>query len=179
MGVLNVSPESFHGGSVRLAGDDLLRAALAMVEAGAALIDVGARSTAPYLPTEIGEAEECDRLARAVERLAPKLPVPVSADTARPGPARAALDAGALVINDVTGLRDPGLAELVRACRFTIVLPEVAKYWTAFAAEELGIGEWVLWNPRSVYPAEALRPRREAVAITAEPGPPSPDARGR
>jgi dihydropteroate synthase len=113
MGVLNISPESFHAGSVHTAGDDLLRAALAMVDAGAALIDVGARSTAPYLETHISDAEECARLARAVEILARKLPVPVSADTARPGPARAALDAGAQVINDVSGLRDPDVARLV------------------------------------------------------------------
>ncbi|MBI2015810.1 MAG: dihydropteroate synthase [Candidatus Rokubacteria bacterium] len=122
MGVLNVSPESFHAGSVRLAGDDLLRAALAMVEAGAALIDVGARSTAPYLPTAISEAEERDRLAPAIELLAAKLPVPVSADTARPAPARAALEAGARIINDVTGLRDPGLAELVAAHGAGVIL---------------------------------------------------------
>ncbi len=114
LGVLNVSPESFHAGSVRATDDDLLQAALAMAEAGAALIDVGARSTAPYLDTDIGDAEERDRLARAVEMLARKVEVPISADTSRPGPARAALEAGARVINDVTGLRDPRVAALVR-----------------------------------------------------------------
>jgi len=113
MGVLNVSPESFHAGSVRAAADELLSAALAMVEAGAVLIDVGARSTAPYLDTAITDEEERTRLARAIEVLAPKLPVPISADTTRPGPARAALEAGARIINDVSGLRDPTLASLV------------------------------------------------------------------
>jgi len=113
MGVLNVSPESFHAGSVRAAADDLLSAALAMVEAGAVLIDVGARSTAPYLDTAITDEEERTRLARAIEVLAPKVPVPISADTSRPGPARAALEAGARIINDVSGLRDPTLASLV------------------------------------------------------------------
>ena len=57
MGVLNVSPESFHAGSVHAAADDLLSAALAMVEAGAVLIDVGARSTAPYLDTAMTDEE--------------------------------------------------------------------------------------------------------------------------
>ena len=113
MGVLNVSPESFHAGSVRAAADELLSAALAMVEAGAVLIDVGARSTAPYLDTAITDEEERTRLARAIEVLAPKVPVPISADTSRPGPARAALEAGARIINDVSGLRDPTLASLV------------------------------------------------------------------
>ena len=114
MGVVNVSPESFHPGSV-YAGDALVRAALDMVDAGAALIDVGARSTAPYRATEISEAEERDRLARAVDQLVGKLPVPVSADTARPVAARAALEAGAGVLNDVSGLSDLALAREVAA----------------------------------------------------------------
>lgn len=122
LGVLNVSPESFHAGSVRATDGDLLPAALAMAEAGAALIDVGARSTAPYLAAEVTEAEERDRLARAVETLARKVPVPISADTARPGPARAALEAGARVLNDVTGLRDPRVAALVRAHGAGVIL---------------------------------------------------------
>jgi dihydropteroate synthase len=122
MGVLNVSPESFHAGSVVRRDDDLLRAALAMVEAGAALIDVGARATAPYLVTEISEAEERERLVRAVELLAGKLPVPVSADTARPAPARAALEGGARVLNDVSGLRDPAVAALVAQHHAGVIL---------------------------------------------------------
>jgi len=114
MGALNVSPESFYAGSVHRFAADLVSTALAMVEAGAALIDVGARSTAPYRATAVGEDEERDRLARAVEALAGKVPVPISADTARARVARAALDAGARVINDVSGLRDPEMPGLAR-----------------------------------------------------------------
>lgn len=114
MGVLNVSPESFYSGSVHRRPDDLVDAALAMVEEGAVLIDVGARSTAPYLPTAIDEAEEAERLGRALEVLAAKVPVPISADTARARVAEVALAAGARVINDVSGLRDPALAALAR-----------------------------------------------------------------
>lgn len=115
MGALNVSPESFHGASIHVDPSALLRAAERMVAAGAALVDVGARSTAPYLTTEIDEEEEARRLGRAVEVLAPKLAVPVSADTARALPARAALESGARVINDVGGLRDAELARLAAA----------------------------------------------------------------
>jgi dihydropteroate synthase len=122
MGVINVSPESFHPGSVYRGTDAILTAALAMVEAGAVLIDVGARSTAPYLATQIDEAEEVERLVRAVEALAAKLPVPVSADTPRPGPARAALEAGARIVNDVDSLRDPEVARLVAAHSAGLVL---------------------------------------------------------
>jgi dihydropteroate synthase len=112
MGALNVSPESFHAGSVYRDVHALVDAARAMVEAGAVLIDVGARSTAPYLDTEISDEEETRRLAGAVDALVAKLPVPVSADTCRPGPARAALESGARVVNDVHGLRDPRVARL-------------------------------------------------------------------
>jgi dihydropteroate synthase len=122
MGALNVSPESFHAGSVHVERDDLVAAALAMVEAGAALIDVGARSTAPYGTSRVSDGEERLRLARAVEALAAKVPVPISADTARLGPARAALDAGARVINDVSGLRDPEVAALIRERRAGAIL---------------------------------------------------------
>lgn len=115
MGVVNVSPESFHPGSVYQGRESLVRAALGMVEAGAALIDVGGRSSAPYLATAISEAEEADRLGRAVELLAAKLPVPISADTPRPEPARVALEAGARIVNDVSALREPALARLVAA----------------------------------------------------------------
>jgi dihydropteroate synthase len=114
MGALNVSPESFHPGSVHTDGADLLATALAMVDAGAALIDVGARSTAPYGTATVTDAQERERLARAVEVLAAKVPVPISADTTRSEPARAALEAGARIINDVSGLRDPEVAALVR-----------------------------------------------------------------
>src|SRR5207247_4432310 len=113
MGALTVSPESFYGGSVHRDQTALLRAATAMVNAGAAMLDVGARSTAPYLDTAISDDEETERLARAVELLVTKLGVPVSADTARSAPARAALDAGATIVNDVTALRSPDVARLV------------------------------------------------------------------
>lgn len=112
MGALNVSPESFHGASIHLDPGGLLRAAERMVAAGAALVDVGARSTAPYLATEIDEGEEARRLGRAVDVLSTRLTVPVSADTARALPARAALECGARMINDVAGLRDARLARL-------------------------------------------------------------------
>ncbi|HEY2993537.1 MAG TPA: dihydropteroate synthase [Methylomirabilota bacterium] len=125
MGVINVSPESFHAGSVHREAD-VLATALAMVEAGASLIDVGARSTAPYLATEITPGEETARLVRAIERLAAKLPVPVSADTCRPEPARAALEAGARVINDVSALSDPAVARLVASHSASLILMAAA-----------------------------------------------------
>jgi dihydropteroate synthase len=123
VGVLNVSPESFYGGSVFPERDRLLAAAERMVEAGAVLLDVGGMSSAPYLTTRIPETTEEDRLVRAIEGLAPKLGVPISADTWRAGPARQALDAGAVVINDVTGLTgDPGMAPLIARTGAGVIL---------------------------------------------------------
>jgi dihydropteroate synthase len=104
VGAINVSPESFYPGSIATDQEHLLRAAEIMAGAGAAFVDVGAMSTAPYLKTRIDEAEEADRLAWAVDLIVTKLGVIVSADTSRARPARAALDAGARIINDVSGL---------------------------------------------------------------------------
>ena len=111
VGAINVSPESFYAGSVVTESDRLLEVAESMARAGAVLLDVGAMSTAPYLAGTISEEEEAERLARAVALLSSKLDLPVSADTSRSVPARAALDAGARIINDVTGLTgDPRMA---------------------------------------------------------------------
>jgi dihydropteroate synthase len=81
---------------------------------GADLLDIGAMSTAPYLTTEIPEAEEIQRLSWAIGVVRNTVALPISADTTRSRVALAALDAGADVINDVSGLRrDPGMGEVV------------------------------------------------------------------
>jgi dihydropteroate synthase len=122
MGALNVSPESFYGGSIHRDASGLLEAGLAMVARGAVFVDVGARSTAPYLPNQISEEEECERLGAAVTALAGKVPVPISADTTRARVARVALEAGARIVNDVSGLRDPEMGRLVRERGASVVL---------------------------------------------------------
>jgi dihydropteroate synthase len=114
MGVLNVSPESFYQGSVHDNPARLIEAARAMADAGAHIIDIGAMSTAPYLKTLISEEEETARLSWAVSAVAAQVNVPVSADTKRASAARAALNCGARIINDVSGLKhDPAMATLI------------------------------------------------------------------
>ena len=114
MAVLNVSPESFYPGSVQTNREQIAETAHALAGEGADIIDIGAMSTAPYLKTDISVAEETERLAQAVEAVAAAVSIPVSADTQRVRPARAALRAGARIINDVSGLRhDPALAGLI------------------------------------------------------------------
>jgi dihydropteroate synthase len=113
MAAINVSPESFYAGSVQRDDGALREAAQRAAAEGADLIDVGARSTAPYLATDIPLAEEVRRMAHAVEVVAAAVSVPVSADTTRAAVAAAALAAGARIINDVSGLRaDPAMADL-------------------------------------------------------------------
>jgi len=113
VGAINVSPESFYRESVA-AGEEALRSrAEQMASEGADMIDVGAMSTAPYLATAVSEAEETRRLISAIRVLRQAVALPISADTTRSRVALAALEAGAAVINDVSGFRgDPAMADL-------------------------------------------------------------------
>jgi dihydropteroate synthase len=113
LGAINVSPESFYKGSVAADESGLRQRAERMAAEGADMIDVGAMSTAPYLETEIAEAEEIRRLLWAVGILRKATALPISADTKRSRVALAALDAGAAVINDISGFRhDPVMAHV-------------------------------------------------------------------
>ena len=107
MGVLNVTPDSFHDGGRYEAIEDAVARAEAMVEAGAAVVDVGGESTRPGadpVPVE----EEINRVVPVVEAL-DDLDCLVSVDTRKAAVARAALDAGADILNDVSGLEDPAM----------------------------------------------------------------------
>jgi dihydropteroate synthase len=105
MGVLNVTPDSFHDGGRYEAIEDAVVRAEAMVEAGADIVDVGGESTRPGADP-VPADEEIDRVVGVVEALA-DLDVLVSVDTRKAEVARAALDAGADILNDVSGLEDP------------------------------------------------------------------------
>jgi dihydropteroate synthase len=112
MGVLNVTPDSFSDGG---AWRDPARAAdhaLAMVAAGADLIDVGGESTRPGA-SGVTVEEELDRVLPVIEALATTCPVPVSVDTSAPQVMRAAAGAGAQLVNDVRALQRPGALEAV------------------------------------------------------------------
>lgn len=152
MGVLNVSPESFYQGSVHDNPARLIEAARAMADAGAHIIDIGAMSTAPYLKTLISEEEETARLSWAVSAVAAQVHVPVSADTKRASAARSALNCGARIINDVSGLKhDPAMAPLIAASAVGAIL---------MASEPV---------PRSGPPLErTLRALRESVEIATQ-----------
>lgn len=109
MGIVNASPESFSDGGRFATLDAQAERALELVAQGADLIDVGGESGVTGIPA-IAADEEVRRVVPLVERLAAE-GVLVSVDTWKPAVARAALSAGAVLINDVSGLRDPELAD--------------------------------------------------------------------
>lgn len=112
MGILNVTPDSFSDGGRYLATESARSRMEELSREGADIIDVGGESTRPGADP-VSAAEEMDRVMPVIEAAAGQTTVPVSIDTTKAEVARAALDAGAEIINDVSGLRfDPGLGEL-------------------------------------------------------------------
>ncbi len=112
MGILNVTPDSFSDGGEWPSGDEALRHAVDMVNAGADIIDVGGESTRPGAAA-VSIAEELDRVVHVVERLRAEVDVPVSVDTSKPEVMLAGVSAGAGMINDVNALRAEGAMEAV------------------------------------------------------------------
>ncbi|MGQ9718374.1 MAG: dihydropteroate synthase [Nitrososphaerales archaeon] len=114
MGVINVSPESFYKGSVRISPKEIADLSVRMEGEGADIIDIGAMSTAPYLKTAITIEEEINRLSTAIRVVKDSVSLPISADTTRSKSAEAAIRAGADAINDVYGLKgDDNMARIV------------------------------------------------------------------
>ena len=110
MGVLNVTPDSFSDGGRYAAAEAAIRHALRMVEEGAAIVDVGGESTRPGA-APVPEAEELDRVIPIIEAIRRESDVPISIDTSKPAVMRAAVAAGANMINDVFALRAEGALE--------------------------------------------------------------------
>lgn len=113
MGVLNVTPDSFSDGGLYFDKQLAIDRALQMVEEGADIIDIGGESTRPFsdpVPLE----EELRRVIPVIEAIAPKVAIPISIDTYKAKVASEALQAGASIVNDISGLRfDPDLARVV------------------------------------------------------------------
>ncbi len=125
MGVINLSPDSFSGDGL---GDDIeatVAQAQRMVAEGADIIDVGGESTRPGTkPISVDNVDaELHLVIPAIERLAEEIPVPISIDTYKSAVARRALEAGAVMINDIWGLKlDPALARLAAEKGVPIIL---------------------------------------------------------
>lgn len=120
MGILNLTPDSFSDGGSYPTPEDAIARGLQMVEEGALIIDVGGESTRPGA-TPVTEEEECARVLDVVKALASK-GICVSIDTRHAPVARAALEAGASIINDVSGFRDPAMVDLAASCDAGLVV---------------------------------------------------------
>ena len=121
MGILNATPDSFSDGKPSHTLSTLLASAQTLVEAGADILDVGGLSTRPQA-IEISESEEIDRVVPLIAAIRGALSVPISIDTYRPGVARAAIDAGAHMINDVRGGRTPGMLDTMVELDVPVIL---------------------------------------------------------
>jgi dihydropteroate synthase len=121
MGILNVTPDSFSDGGRFLDQEAAIAQGLRMAEEGADVIDVGGESTRPG-SDEVAVEDEIERTAPVVKGLVAELDVPVSIDTRKAEVARAALDAGAVIVNDVSGGRDPEMFGLIRETGAGLVL---------------------------------------------------------
>jgi dihydropteroate synthase len=122
MGVVNVTPDSFSDGGRYLNVDAAVAHAVAMVEQGATLLDIGAESSRPGAEP-VDETEEIRRLIPVVREVCRRVSVPVSVDTTKAAVAVRALDAGAAIINDISALRfDPAMAKVVAESGAGLVL---------------------------------------------------------
>ncbi len=113
MGIVNVTPDSFSDGGRYLDPAAAEAHAFELAAQGADLIDIGGESTRPFASL-VSEAEELRRVLPVIERLAGRLPIPLSIDTRKAAVARRAIAAGAVMVNDVGAARpDPAMAALV------------------------------------------------------------------
>lgn len=172
MGVLNLTPDSFSDGGRYLEPEDALTQAVQMVEDGADILDLGAESTRPGAQP-VPEKEELERLLPVLEKIREKLTVPVSIDTTKPEVARKCLEAGASIINDVSGLKSSGgaMAKVVKEFGAGLILmhsrgtPETMQTLTDYS----GVVTEVLKELReSIGMATAAGIDKEAIVI--DPG---------
>jgi dihydropteroate synthase len=150
MGILNVTPDSFSDGGLFAAHDAAIAQGERLAEEGADLIDIGGESTRPgHQPVD--EDEERRRVLPVVTALAKKLVAPISIDTMKAAVARAALDAGAVILNDVWGLqRDTGMPGVASRAAGLVVMHnrqevdatvDIMAEVKAFLARSLDLGE--------------------------------------
>ena len=121
MGIVNVTPDSFSDGGDHASTDAAVAHALKLAEAGADLLDIGGESTRPGAQ-EVSLEEELRRVVPVIERLARQTGLPISVDTCKPEVMRAAVQAGAGMINDVCALRREGALDTAAALGVPVVL---------------------------------------------------------
>ncbi len=122
MGILNVTPDSFSDGGQYFDREKAIARGKEIEQEGGDIIDIGGESTRPGNQL-VSEEEEASRIISVIEALVPAVKIPISVDTYRAGVARWALQAGAQIVNDISGLRfDPALPAVVKEARAGVVL---------------------------------------------------------
>jgi dihydropteroate synthase len=160
MGVLNVTPDSFSDGGKFFALEKAVAAALAMQEAGAHVLDIGAESTRPG-SEGISAGEELRRLLPILEALKGRLKIPISVDTQKSAVAEIAIGARAEMLNDISGLKfDPRLAEV--AARYKVPLALMHMRGTPRTMQKLPFAKNVL--------ADVTAGLRHSLAIATQAG---------
>jgi dihydropteroate synthase len=125
MGILNVTPDSFSDGGKFNSTEDAVNYAIKMVDEGADIIDVGGESTRPG-STQISVDEELKRVLPVIEQLVKQTNVPISIDTYKSDVAELALNAGAQIVNDISGLHfDPKMASVVAKLNGSLVVMHI------------------------------------------------------
>ena len=124
MGILNVTPDSFSDGGKYLEVEDAIQHAIALEKSGADIIDIGAESTRPgFSPITVDE--EIDRLKGIIEEISSSVSIPISIDTTKPEVAEFAISNGAGIINDVSGLSDEKMIDVVKNYNVPAVIMHV------------------------------------------------------
>jgi dihydropteroate synthase len=170
MGVLNVTPDSFSDGGLYFDPETAVARGVEMARDGADIMDVGGESTRPGSEPVPAEAE-IDRVIPVVKRLVTEVSVPISIDTTKPEVAEAALDAGADIVNDITGGSDPRMFDVVRKSGAGMVLmhmrgtPKTMQQLTGY---EDVVAEVKAWLTERLAAAESAGIERERLAI--DPG---------
>jgi dihydropteroate synthase len=121
MGIVNVTPDSFSDGGKWLDTSAAVAHAMKLVEQGADILDIGGESTRPGAEP-VSPQEEWNRVVPVVAEVAKRTAVPISIDTMKSDVARACLAAGAAIINDVSGLRDPAMISVAKEFRAGVVV---------------------------------------------------------
>lgn len=123
MGILNASPESFYKESVKTTNSQIRDAVIQMESDGADFVDVGGMSTAPYLSYMVSEKVESERILAAINIIQSCSNLPISVDTCRGTVAKAALENGVEIINDISGMKfDKNMRDIVSKFRPSLIL---------------------------------------------------------
>jgi dihydropteroate synthase len=171
MGILNITPDSFADGGVHFDADAAVDAGVRMEAEGADILDVGGESTRPGADP-LPEGEELRRVVPVVRQLAARVRIPISIDTYKAAVARAAIDGGATMVNDISGLQyEPALGRVAAASGAALILMHTRGRSSGMydlASYEDAPSEVAAELAQAIARAESAGVRRESIVI--DPG---------